>query len=98
MEGGGVIAQEIWHHYTQPLTRPSQHHICELLDREGFFPTPTPIIDVAAGRSPHLGWNLLHRVAGERELYFTDWHADWLTFHKGLYQAITQVEHPASRL
>ncbi|HSK79158.1 MAG TPA: hypothetical protein VLQ45_22080, partial [Thermoanaerobaculia bacterium] len=42
--------------------------------------------------------NLLTRLADERDLYFTDWRADWLALHKHLYHAIKDAEHSTSRV
>jgi hypothetical protein len=91
-----TIAQEIWQQYEQRLARPPPHHIGELLEREGFLTTSAPFVDVAAGPSPHVGWNLLTHLAGEHDLYFADWRADWLALHKHTYQAIKATDYPSS--
>jgi len=97
MDDASTIAGEIWHEYTQRVRRPPANHLCEVLAREGFFATRAPLIDVAAGPSPHVGWNLLTRTSDERELFFTDWRADWLALHKHLYETISQTDYPARR-
>src|SRR5829696_6001686 len=91
-------AQEIWRDYHHRVPRAPPHHLCELLNQEGFLAPNAPLIDVAAGPSPHLGWNLLTRLADSHDLYFTDWRAVWLSLHKSLYEAIKQAEQPTAHL
>lgn len=97
MDDAHRIAREIWHAYTHRVHSPP-NHLCKVLVREGFFDTNAPLIDVAAGPSPHLGWNLLTRLTDEHDLYFTDWRADWLGLHQHLYRTIKEAEHHASRV
>ena len=88
MDDASRIAREVWHEYAQRAPSPSRQHIGDLLAQEGFLDTRAPLIDVAAGPSPHVGWNLLTRLTGERDVCFTDWRADWLSVHKHVYHMI----------
>ena len=91
------VTRQIWHNYQQRVTQPADRHCCDLLVAEGFFTGTEAIVDVAAGPSPHVAWNLYSRL-DEREVFVTDWRADWLSIHKELYWTMKAEEPSLSRL
>lgn len=99
MDDARRIAGAVWHEYERraPSTTPPRS-VDALLAQEGFFDAHAPLIDVASGPSPHVGWRLLPHLRDGQDIAFADWRADWLGVHKELYQVVTQRECPDRRV
>lgn len=81
------VACTLYERYEMRTTCPAPNHFCNVLAREGFFSTNTPVVDVGCGPSPHLGASLLSHIGGrEQEVFFIDRHPVWLATHSFFYQ------------
>jgi hypothetical protein len=92
----GRVVKMIRDQYEHRATTITKNHIMCVLDRDSFFAGMAPLMDLAAGPSTHVGWNLRRQFV-ESSLYFTDWNPTALSLHQRLYKEIVSAETMTGR-
>lgn len=80
----GCAAGGIQYDYEHRATSSGHQHVMAVLARDGFLAGNAPVLEVATGASPHVGWNLYSRL-DNRDVSFMDSDADALAIHRDAY-------------
>lgn len=92
MRGSDLVREIYRSHWNRQTVRHGEQ-VLDVLQKQEFFQPSTPVIDLAAGPSPHVGIGLAQRLQEGSEIYFNDWRPDALSIHQHTYQEI-KAEDP----
>lgn len=87
----GFLVGAVKRDYHDRARSPGDDDLLAVLGREGFFADKAPVIDVACGPSPHVGYRLCEWHT-DRDVYFLDADPTALKLHRQLYREF-QHEH-----
>ncbi len=85
------LVSDVKYDYLRREINPAGNNILDILIKESFFDSDTPVVDICCGPFPHLGYRLAQKLEGGY-VFFSDWDYTALGFHEVIYNWITSSE------